>query len=152
MLGWTLGFFIAAVIAAAFGFGAIASTFADIAIVLFWVFVALFAASLVLSLLTRHRATFASGAGTLALVAVAAAVGFFVYAWVDEDMSAEKLGRTVDRETAELTQDISEGLEDAGDRTQNFLQDTSSEVRADASGALEEASDNVAPEEETASN
>lgn len=152
MLGWTLAFFVAAIIAAAFGFGAIASTFADIAMILFWVFLALFALSLVASLFSRHSGRVSSGAGTLALVAVAAAVGFFVYAWVDEDMSAEKLGRTLDRETVEITQEIGDGLEDAGERTENFLQNTSAELRTDASRSLDEASDTVAPEQDTASN
>ncbi len=47
MLGWAIGFFLAALVAAVFGFGGIASAFTGIAIILFWVFVALFVLSLV---------------------------------------------------------------------------------------------------------
>ena len=46
MLGWAIGFFIAALVAAVFGFGGIASAFTGIAIILFWVFLALFVLSL----------------------------------------------------------------------------------------------------------
>ncbi|MAF56960.1 MULTISPECIES: DUF1328 domain-containing protein [Ponticaulis] len=41
MLGWALGFFILAIIAAAFGFGGIAGASAGIAQLLFFVFLAL---------------------------------------------------------------------------------------------------------------
>ena len=47
MLGWTLTFLIMAGLAALFGFGVIASTFASIAKILFYVFLVLFALSLV---------------------------------------------------------------------------------------------------------
>jgi len=46
MLRWALVFLIIAIIAAAFGFGGIASTSASIARVLFFVFVVLFVVSL----------------------------------------------------------------------------------------------------------
>ena len=47
MLGWTLTFLIMAGLAALFGFGFIASTFASIAKILFFVFLVLFALSIV---------------------------------------------------------------------------------------------------------
>ena len=53
MLGWTLTFLIMAGLAALFGFGVIASTFASIAKILFYVFLVLF----VLSLIFGRRVT-----------------------------------------------------------------------------------------------
>ncbi len=49
MLWWALIFLIIAFVAALFGFGVIASAAADIAIIIFWIFVAF----LVISLLAR---------------------------------------------------------------------------------------------------
>lgn len=48
MLGWTLFFLVFALIAAAFGFGGIAAASAGVAKILFFVFLVLFLASLVL--------------------------------------------------------------------------------------------------------
>ncbi|MFC3229269.1 DUF1328 domain-containing protein [Marinibaculum pumilum] len=47
MLGWALGFFILALIAALFGFGGIASASAGIAQILFFIFLVLLAISLI---------------------------------------------------------------------------------------------------------
>ncbi|MEL6284802.1 MAG: DUF1328 domain-containing protein [Pseudomonadota bacterium] len=47
MLGWALTFLVVALIAAVFGFGGIASASAGIAQILFFVFVALFAITLI---------------------------------------------------------------------------------------------------------
>lgn len=55
MLSWALAFFIIAIIAAVFGFGGIAAGAAGIAKVLFFLFLVLFAVSLVLGL-RRGRA------------------------------------------------------------------------------------------------
>ncbi|GAM97849.1 protein of unknown function DUF1328 [alpha proteobacterium U9-1i] len=55
MLRWALIFFVVAIIAGLFGFGGIASASAGIAQILFFVFLVLFAISLVMSL-TRGRA------------------------------------------------------------------------------------------------
>lgn len=48
MLSWALIFFIVAIIAAVFGFGGIASASAGIAQILFFIFLALFAATLII--------------------------------------------------------------------------------------------------------
>lgn len=53
MLGWALGFFLIAIIAAIFGFGGIAAGAASIAQILFFVFVILFLASLVMGFVRR---------------------------------------------------------------------------------------------------
>lgn len=50
MLGWSIAFFIIAIIAAALGFGGIAGAATGIAKLLFIVFVILFTGSLILSL------------------------------------------------------------------------------------------------------
>jgi len=55
MLYWAIVFFVIALIAAVFGFGGIAAGAATIAQVLFWIFVAIFLASLILGLARRGR-------------------------------------------------------------------------------------------------
>jgi uncharacterized membrane protein YtjA (UPF0391 family) len=53
MLRWALIFFVVAIIAAAFGFGGIASASAGIAQVLFFIFLVLFVISLVMGMARR---------------------------------------------------------------------------------------------------
>ncbi len=145
MLGWSVFFFIAALLAAAFGFGGIASAFGDIAVILFWVFVVLFVLSLVFSAFSRsHGHSVASGGKTVALLGIAAAVGIIAYAWMRDDWTAERLGRSIDQNTAELTQEIGDGLDAAGERTEDFVANTADAVRDDTSQALDNASDEVA--------
>ena len=55
MLNWVITFFLLAVVAAIFGFGGLAADFANIAQFLAVVFVVLFVASLVYSLLSGKR-------------------------------------------------------------------------------------------------
>jgi uncharacterized membrane protein YtjA (UPF0391 family) len=50
MLSWALAFFVIAIIAAVFGFGGIASGAAEIAKLLFFLFVVLFVVSLIVGL------------------------------------------------------------------------------------------------------
>ena len=56
MLNWIVTFFILAVLAAIFGFGGLAGTFASIAKFIAVIFVVLFVASLIFSALTGRRA------------------------------------------------------------------------------------------------
>lgn len=56
MLRWAMAFLIVALIAALLGFGNVAGTASGIAVTLFWVFVALFVLSLLISLVTGRRA------------------------------------------------------------------------------------------------
>lgn len=56
MLNYIITFFIMAVIAAVFGFGGLAADFAEIAKFLTMIFVVLFVASLIYSVLTGRRA------------------------------------------------------------------------------------------------
>ncbi len=55
MLNWIITFFLMAVIAAVLGFGGLAGTFAEIAKFLAVVFVVLFIASLIYSMVTGRR-------------------------------------------------------------------------------------------------
>ena len=49
MLGWAIAFFVVALIAAVFGFGGIASASAGIAQILFFIFLVLFIATLIMN-------------------------------------------------------------------------------------------------------
>jgi uncharacterized membrane protein YtjA (UPF0391 family) len=147
MLGWAIGFFIAALVAAVFGFGGIASAFTGIAIMLFWVFLALFVLSLVFgSFGGAHAAGHGGGGRTAATIALVAGVALLVYAWVDNDMSAERVGREIDQSAVELAEGTSDALSEGADRAGDLVQDASNEVRNDAADGLDEASDNVDPE------
>ncbi len=55
MLNWSITFFIMAVIAAVFGFAGLAGTFAEIAKFLAILFVVLFVATLIYSIVTGRR-------------------------------------------------------------------------------------------------
>ena len=55
MLNWVITFFILAIVAAIFGFGGLAGTFAEIAKFIAVVFIVLFVASLIYSMVTGRR-------------------------------------------------------------------------------------------------
>ena len=149
MLGWAIGFFIAALIAAVFGFGGFATAFAGIAIILFWVFLGLFVLSLLFGKFGGASAAgHGASGGLFATLALIAGVALVSYAWVDNDMSAERVGRSIDRTAVQLAETTSDAFSDAGERAENLTQDASTGVRRDASQGLDEASDTVAPEEE----
>lgn len=56
MLGWAITFFLLAIVAAVFGFGGLAGTFGSLAQFFTVLFVVLFLASLVYSMVTGKRA------------------------------------------------------------------------------------------------
>ena len=152
MFGWAVGFFVAAVIAAMFGFGVIASTFAGIAMILFYIFVALLALSLIMSLFTGrslhvagegHARARGPNFGAIGAIALTAVVAIAAYAWVQNDWSAERAGRVIDRNAAEITADASDVLENAGDRAGNLIQATGLEMREDAAQGLDRAQETV---------
>ena len=147
MLGWAIGFFFAALVAAVFGFGGIASAFTGIAILLFWVFLALFVLSLLFNTFGGTHAAGHGGSGrTFATVALIAGVALVVYAWVDNDMSAERVGAEIDQTASELAEATSDAVVEVGDRTGEVMQEASDDIRNDASEGLDEASDNVDPD------
>ncbi|MEJ0060552.1 MAG: DUF1328 domain-containing protein [Terricaulis sp.] len=146
-----MDFFIIAVVAALFGFGAIASTFAGIAQLLFWLFLALFVLSLVFSLFSSsrghvHSPAVTSGGRSVMFVALVAGLAVLAYAWIDNDWTAQEVGRNIDHAAAEITADAGDAVENAGDRAENLIDNTGDELRGDASNALDNASDDVAPD------
>lgn len=147
MLGWAIGFFVAALVAAVFGFGGIASAFTGIAIILFWVFLGLFVLSLLFNSFGGAHAAGHGGSGrTFATVALVAGVALLVYAWVDNDMSAERVGAEIDRTAVQLAEGTSDAISEGADRAENLVDDASNEIRNDASEGLDEAADNVDPD------
>lgn len=147
MLGWAIGFFVAALVAAVFGFGGIASAFTGVAIILFWVFLALVVLSLLFGAFGGTHAAAHTGSGrTVGTVALIAGVALLVYAWVDNDMSAQRVGAEIDETAVQLAEGASDALGEAGQRAENLVTDASNEVRQDASEGLDEASDNVDPD------
>lgn len=146
MLGWAIGFFVAALVAAVFGFGGIASAFTGIAIILFWVFLGLFVLSLLFNSFGGTHAAGHGGSGrTAATVALVAGVALLVYAWVDNDMSAERVGAKIDSAAVQLAEGTSDALSEGADRATTLVDDASTEVRNDVSQGLDEASDNADP-------
>jgi uncharacterized membrane protein YtjA (UPF0391 family) len=146
MLGWALAFFVAAIIAAAFGFGVIASAFAGIAQLLFFIFLGLLALTLILSLFSRAAPGAGAGVRLASLLAVAVLVGVGIYAWQDHNMTAERVGRSIDHGTAELTHNAGDAIGDAAGRTGNFLRTSAHEVRDDVADGLNEAKTKVEPD------
>lgn len=147
MLGWAIGFFIAAIVAAVFGFGGIASAFTGIAIIMFWVFLALFVLSLLFNTFGGTHAAGHGGSGrTAATIALIGGVALLVYAWVDNDMSAERVGASIDRTAVQLAEGTSDAISEGADRAENLVNDASNEVRNDTANGLDEASDNVDPD------
>jgi uncharacterized membrane protein YtjA (UPF0391 family) len=139
MLGWAIGFFVAAIVAGVFGFGGIATAFTGIAIIMFWVFLALFALSLVFNTFGGAHASTHSGSGrTFATVALIAGVALLVYAWVDNDMSAERVGREIDQTAVQVAEGTSDALGEAGDRAENVVDDAADEVEEDVDQATDE--------------
>lgn len=148
MLSWAVGFFVAALIAAVFGFGGIASSFMGMAQILFYVFLILFVVSLVASVLFRGAHTVEHGHagphfGGLGLLALVALIAVGAYAWIDHDMSAERLGRMIDRSAVNLQADASNVLSEAGDRFDQTAGEAVHNVRSDTANFFETASENV---------
>lgn len=131
MLGWALGFFVAAVIAGAFGFGLVASTFAGIAVILFWVFVALFVISLLFNLAPRGEGAVGGGGNGFALVAIIAVIAIFSYAWVKNDWSAQQVGAAIDQTASKIADNTTSAIDHASDRATDVAQDTGNTIRRD---------------------
>jgi len=144
MLGWAIGFFVAALVAAVFGFGGIASAFSGIAVLLFWLFLGLFVLSLLFNTFGGTHAAGHGGSGrTFATVALVAGVALLVYAWVDNDMSAERVGASIDRTAVQLADGTSEVLGAAGSRAERVVDNTAEEIRADAASLDERVEDDT---------
>lgn len=135
MLGLAIGFFLAAIVAAIFGFGVVATTFAGLAQLLFYVFLVLLVVSLVLHLIgASGHSGIANGAG---LLVVGALVAVATYAWFDNGMSAERLGRAIDHGASQLSADAGDAVDTAGTRARALASSTGDSVRHDAARLLE---------------
>jgi uncharacterized membrane protein YtjA (UPF0391 family) len=132
MLGWAIGFFVAALVAAVFGFGGIATAFTSIAVLLFWVFLALFVLSLLFGAFGGSHAAAHSGSGrTFGTLALIAGVALLAYAWVDNDMSAQRVGAEIDQTAVQLAEGTSDAIGEAGDRAENVVDNAADEVQED---------------------
>ena len=130
MLGWSIGFLIAALVAAYLGFGGVATAFAEVAVIFFYIFGALFILSLIVGLFGRGSGARFSRAGrSFIMFAGAAAIGALVYAWADNDWNAEQLGRELDQNAAELSEDVGRHAEQAMDTTGDLIDEASTNVR-----------------------
>ena len=135
MINLVIGLLVAAIAAAFFGFGGMATSFADTARILFFIFIALLAISSILAFFAARGGGVGGAARTFALVAVVAAVSIGTYAWIENDMSAERLGRAVDRQTVAFADTTGEALHDAGARTGSFITSTVQDIETDTKQA-----------------
>jgi uncharacterized membrane protein YtjA (UPF0391 family) len=131
MLGWSLVFLVVAAIAAFLGFGGVATTMAGVAQITFFIAVVLLLISLALGFLPRERV--AGGVRGLGVLAIGAVIGIGVYLWMDNDMSAEQVGRSIDRGAVELAS----SAEDAADRAGAVVQDTINDTRDETADVIE---------------
>ncbi len=118
MLGWAIMFFVAAIAAAVFGFGGIATTFTGIAVVLFWVFVALFILSVVFGLSAGGGE---GGGKAFTAIALAAVIAIFTYAWIKNDWSAQQVGASLDRAATQVADRGADVLQRVGNRAQHVV-------------------------------
>ena len=153
MLGWAIGFFVLAIVAGVFGFGGIATAFTGIAVILFWVFVALFVLSLLFGgfrggAVVEGGAT-RGGIGGLGLVALIAVVAIIGYAWVKNDWSAQSVGAKIDHTASEVADATGDALHTAGERVDDVARDTTHDVQNDTANGLRDAGDHVDPDNNT---
>jgi uncharacterized membrane protein YtjA (UPF0391 family) len=125
MLKLAIGFFIAAIAAGALGFGGWAGAFTGIAVLAFYLFVALTVLALLAGLLSSLGHT---PGGAMGMLVVAALFGAGVYYWVDHDMSGEKVGRSVDRAAFELKEGAGDVVRTAGRETGRLVSRTADEA------------------------
>ncbi|MBI1188852.1 MAG: DUF1328 domain-containing protein [Alphaproteobacteria bacterium] len=133
MLRIAIAFFVFAIVAGVLGFGGFAGAFSAIAVVAFYAFLALLIFALLASLFTGRMR---GAGGTFGALVVAGLIGAGVYAWVDNDMSAERLGRSIDRTVADAADAVGESADTAGSETQAFLDrvDDAADEAADGDG------------------
>jgi uncharacterized membrane protein YtjA (UPF0391 family) len=138
MINWVIGLFVAALIAAFFGFSGMATTFAATAQVLFFMLVILFIVSAVVAMFGAQSPAVHSTVRTASLVVLVAAISIGTYAWIENDMSAEAVGRSIDRQTVSIASDAGAALNDAGSRTHSFVSRTVDDIRTDASNLTDD--------------
>jgi len=140
MISWVIGLFVAALAMAVFGFSSVAPVFAATARVIFFILLILFLVSSVVAMVGSRAPAVHSTIRTAALVVLVAALSIGTYAWIENGMSAERLGRVVDRQTASIASETQSALRKAGDRTEAFVSRSIEDIRSDAKTASNEAS------------
>lgn len=131
MIGWSIGFLAIAAVAAFLGFGGIATAFAGVAQLIFFVALALLLLSLLFGALPRERVS--GGVRGLGVLAIGALVGIGVYLWVENDMNAEHVGRSIDRSAVQ----IANNAEEAADRATEVVESAISDTRNDAADTID---------------
>jgi uncharacterized membrane protein YtjA (UPF0391 family) len=135
MLKWSLAFFILGIAAATFGFTSFAGEWSYVARIFLIVFTILFAVSLLASLLSRNGPALFAGARAVGLFAIAATIGVGFYAWVDNNMSAERVGRAIDRGVISARNESFQTIADLTSRATEATKDVFAEASGNASGA-----------------
>lgn len=141
MLRVALGFFIAAIFAGVLGFGGWAGTFTGIAILAFYIFIALTILSLLAGALSGVGHT---PSGAMSMLVVAALFGAGVYWWLDSDMNAQKLGRSIDRTAFEFKEGAGSVVKTASGETAHLV----GKVADDAGEAADRTADKAKRETE----
>jgi len=131
MINWVIGLFVAALIAAFLGFSGVATTFAATAQVLFFILLILFLVSAVVAMFGARAPGVHTTVRTASLVVLVAAVSIGAYAWIQNDLSAERVGRSIDRQTVSLASDAGDAFQTATQRTERFVSRTVDDMRTD---------------------
>lgn len=131
MINWVIGLFVAALVAAFFGFTGVATTFAATAQLLFFILLILFLVSAVVAMFGARSPGVHATVRTASLVVLVAAVSIGAYAWIQNDMSAEKVGRSIDQGTVELASDAGSAIDRASARTETFVTRTVNDIKDD---------------------
>ncbi|MGE0828840.1 MAG: DUF1328 domain-containing protein [Hyphomonadaceae bacterium] len=134
MLRLALGFFLLAMFSAVLGFGGFAGAFSTLAVLSFYVFLGL----LVLALLAGLFAGGAHGhpGGVFSALIVAGLLGAGIYYWIDNGMSAQTLGASIDRSVLEARNSVEDVAQTAGSEAEGFVQrvDNAAGEAADGDG------------------
>jgi len=137
MIGYTVTFLVLAAACAGFTFTPYAEgyeTYARIAAIVFTVLAAL---ALAAHLFTKHRPALAAAARASALSIVSGLIGAGIYGWIDNDMSAEKLGRMLDRGAKEISTDAGGAIGGAAKEASEGAKSTLTDIQRSA-GLTEE--------------
>jgi uncharacterized membrane protein YtjA (UPF0391 family) len=137
MLRLAILFFVVSLGAAFLGFGGIAGTFSSLAVIAFYVFVALFLIALLIGLVSGSGGGYGAGGGVVMVALVAALLGAGGYASYEHGFSAEALGRKVDQSAAAAAADAKSAIRTAQAETGALA----NKVSRDAKDATDRADD-----------
>lgn len=137
MIGYTVTFLVLAAACAGFTFTPYAAGYEAPARIAAIVFTVLAALSLVAHLVTKHRPMLAGVARSGALAIVSGLIGAGIYGWIDNDMSAEKLGRMLDRSARNISSDAGGAIGEVAKDASEGAKSTLSEIQR-STGLAEE--------------